>query len=355
MQKLTVPEAEAGRRLDKYLLKILDAAPKSFLYKAFRKKNIRLNGKRAEGNELLQGGDEILLFFSDETIRSLKQENSHESGKNTTNTERKYGESGKQSETVQRSGVFPAKFCSPLYEDENVLIVNKHSGVKSQKAQPGDYTLNEALRDYCGEREEGSAFVPSVCNRLDRNTSGLVLFAKTYGASRELSRILRERTVEKYYLAAVWGTVDRAERIRAWLKKDERTNTVRIAQEQENGAAAVETQYRVLTQEECAQLGFSSARGTICGENYTLLKIKLITGKTHQIRAHLAFAGHPLLGDLKYGSRGLCKALKSDFGVDSQLLHAWELVMPDSLAQPLGNLAGRVFRAELSEKFRILN
>ena len=343
MQILTVPESEAGRRLDKYLLKIFDAAPKSFLYKAFRKKNIRLDGKRAEGNEILKGGEEIRLFFSDETIQSLKQPKTVQSGNDGT---------GKR-EIAHKSGSID-KFCSVIYEDTELMIVNKHSGIKSQKAEPGDYTLNEALRDYCGGREGSSAFVPSVCNRLDRNTSGIVLFAKTYGASRELSRILRERTVDKYYLAVVQGTVERAEHIRAWLKKDESTNMVRIFREPEQGASPIETFYSTLKPSECVRLGFHSPYGNLCGRDYTLLQIKLITGKTHQIRAHLAHAGHPLLGDLKYGSRGLSMALKSEYGIDSQLLHAWKLVMPESLAQPVGHLAGRTFFAELPEKFKVL-
>ncbi len=337
MQKLSVPVSQAGRRLDKYLMKYFDAAPKSFLYKAFRKKNIRLDGKRADGSEILKGGEEISLFFSDETIASLRS-----------------GAPGKTEAARPAAGAAKKpleSFCGLLYEDENLILANKRSGVKSQKAQPEDYSLNEALLDYCGGAADGGAFVPSVCNRLDRNTSGLVLFAKTYGASRVIGEMLRSRTVRKYYIAAVSGKVLRAEHLHAWIRKDESTNKVSVSERELAGASHIETAFAPLSGEELSLLGLKSAHGNLDGAEYTLLKIELITGKTHQIRAHLAHTGHAVLGDVKYGDPSLCRALKSKYHISSQLLHAWELQMPDPAAAPLQALSGRVFRAELPESF----
>ena len=325
MQQIRVPQAEAGRRIDKYLMKYFDAAPKSFIYKAFRKKNIKLCGKRAAGNELLNEGDLIELFFSDETIASMRKTpvGNHKVPAGDKATLREY--------------------CEIVYEDKDVIFADKRENVLSQKAEPGDYSLNEALLDYCGGKPEASSFVPSVCNRIDRNTTGLVCFAKSYKAARLLSEMLRDRSLEKYYLAAVSGVVNEAAHVEAWLVKDKKNNKVTVSDRPSAGAEHIETAFRPIDGAE------------VLGKHpYTLVKVELITGKSHQIRAQLAAVGHPLLGDHKYGSRELNKYLAEEYGIRSQLLHAWEMHFPEDTPSPLDTFAGKSARTKTPEWVKML-
>ena len=390
MQSISVPASEAGRRLDKYLMKYLDAAPKSFIYKAFRKKNIKLCGKRADGSEIVSSGDTIELFFSDETLASLKTAAKRRPDKQSDAIggirgvtrqaairENKAGLAGSDGQTADEAGgnrlskkqiscgyskdgghinmgdkAGLAGFCVIVYEDVNVILADKKAGILSQKSDRRDYSLNEALLDYCGGKSD--VFVPSVCNRIDRNTTGLVCFAKTYAAARELSRIIRDRELEKYYIAAVRGVIRGENRIDAWLMKDAASNTVEVSKTRLNGAEHIETAFRPVNAYESKLLGLSSPYGHICGEEYTVLKVELITGKSHQIRAQLAGTGHPLLGDSKYGDLRLNQRLKAEYGIRYQLLHAWEMRMPDELNFPLDNIAGKTFRTAVPESIKPL-
>ena len=372
MKTISVPGAEAGRRLDKFLLKYFDAAPKSFIYKALRKKNIKLCGVKAAGNELLKEGDLIELFFSDETISGMRKSDSVTDADKASitddNRHKAYSVSksktgaagdatnGKKDISRARKGNAESlsAYCEIVYEDKEIIIADKHYGILSQKAANSDYSLNEALLDYCGGRDTASTFVPSVVNRIDRNTTGIVCFAKSYGASRELSKLLRTHELNKYYIAAVAGTVTEGCHMEAWLEKDERSNKVTVFKAEQPNSEHIETEYRPIDDSEAAQLGLGSAFGSICQIKYTILKIKLITGKSHQIRAHLASLGHPLLGDPKYGKKELNKRLYADYGIRGQLLHAFELVMPENAAAPLEALSGRSFRTKAPESFRKL-
>lgn len=350
MQQIRVPQTEAGRRIDKYLMKYFDAAPKSFIYKAFRKKNIKLCGKRAAGNELLNEGDLIELFFSDETIASMKKT------------------SGGMQKVPAGDKAALRKYCEIVYEDKDVIFADKRENVLSQKAEPRDYSLNEALLDYCGGKPEASSFIPSVCNRIDRNTTGLVCFAKSYKAARLLSEMLRDRSLEKYYLAAVSGVVSEAAHVEAWLVKDKKSNKVTVSDRPSAGAEHIETAFRPIDRAEAETLGIGgvragtslkgvesskpSASATNCklGKHpYTIVKVELITGKSHQIRAQLAALGHPLLGDPKYGSRELNKYLAEEYGIRSQLLHAWEMHFPEDTPSPLDTFAGKSLRTKTPE------
>ena len=325
MQQIRVPQAEAGRRIDKYLMKYFDAAPKSFIYKAFRKKNIKLCGKRAAGNELLNEGDLIELFFSDETIASMRKTpvGNHKVPAGDKATLREY--------------------CEIVYEDKDVIFADKRENVLSQKAEPGDYSLNEALLDYCGGKPEASSFIPSVCNRIDRNTTGLVCFVKSYKAARLLSEMLRDRSLEKYYLAAVSGVVNEAAHVEAWLVKDKKSNKVTVYDRPSGGVVSN------LTDVESSKPTTSATKGKLGKYPYTFVKVELITGKSHQIRAQLAAMGHPLLGDLKYGSRELNKYLAEEYGIRSQLLHAWEMHFPKDTPSPLDTFAGKSVRTKTPE------
>lgn len=384
MQSISVPEAEAGRRLDKYLMKYLDAAPKSFIYKAFRKKNIKLCGKRADGSEIISGGDIIELYFSDETLATLKSAAKHGDSRKTSDpaahpeqySEGRDGKAGSTAYSERESGSKAgkgrrsddraaairvvkgdkrslAKYCSIVYEDEHVIFADKRAGVLSQKSERRDYSLNEALLDYCGGGES-DVFVPSVCNRIDRNTTGLVCFARTYTSARELSRIIRDREVRKYYTAVVRGRFTGEEHINAYLIKDERSNTVRVSRGPKPGAERIETAFRPVDAYESRLLGLKDAYGTVCGADYTVLKVELITGKSHQIRAQLASMGYPILGDIKYGDSELNRRLKSECGIRYQLLNAWEMHMPDKLNAPLDSMAGKTFRTGTPESLKKL-
>lgn len=291
MRELIFQE-DAGQRLDKYLQKYLNLAPKSFLYKMLRKKNIVLNGKKAEGSEKLKNGDVIRLYLSEETLE-------------------KFHESRKADQYPRWPGL------EIVYEDCQLLLVNKPAGMLSQKANPKDVSLNEYLIGYLLESgqmapESLAGFTPGVCNRLDRNTSGLVIGAKTLAAAQEIGRLLKERRAGKYYLALVKGRVTRKERIRGWLTKDETKNQARISREPLENGAPIETAYEPLA----------------ANKEMTLLKVELVTGKTHQIRSHLAGIGHPLAGDRKYGDAAFNRYFRETYGLNSQFLHSWQIEFP---------------------------
>lgn len=297
MQEFTIGKNEAGQRLDKYLGRILKEAPVSFFYKMMRKKNIVLNGTKCTGREQLSVGDSVKLFLSDETIEKF---------------------SGTQ-KVSKISKIYPYKKLDIIYEDDDVLFVNKPSGMLTQKASPADVSLNEYIIGYLlheGKIDEAQlrTFRPSVCNRLDRNTSGLVLAGKSMKGSRELSEIIKNRTLEKYYITVVKGKLTDDSSVCALLIKDEATNKVSVRPIDGNMAPTederfIRTDYHVLGH----------------GEGYTVLEVHLITGRPHQIRAHLAMLGHPVLGDFKYGDRKINEKYK----LKDQLLHAYRVVLPD--------------------------
>ena len=314
MRELIFQE-DAGQRLDKYLQKYLNLAPKSFLYKMLRKKNIVLNGKKAEGSEKLKNGDVIRLYLSEETLE-------------------KFHESRKADQYPRWPGL------EIVYEDRQLLLVNKPAGMLSQKADPKDVSLNEYLVGYLLESgqvtpESLAGFTPGVCNRLDRNTSGLVIGAKTLVAAQEMGRLLKERRAGKYYLALVKGRVTRKERIRGWLTKDETKNQARISREPLENGAPIETAYEPLA----------------ANKEMTLLKVELVTGKTHQIRSHLAGIGHPLAGDRKYGDAAFNRYFRETYGLNSQFLHSWQIEFP-VMEPPLESVSQRTITAKPPKLFQ---
>lgn len=322
MKEFIIEKNDAGLRLDKQLLKILSECNPPFIYKMLRKKNITLNGKKADGNERLNAGDTIRIYFSDETFSKL---------------------SGNRINKIceDDAGYDIGSFI--LYEDENIILLDKPSGLLSQKACEGDVSVNELCIRYLIDKGEISTdgpalFKPSVCNRLDRNTSGVIIFAKTYAASAAMSSLLKERTLDKYYKCIVKGQLRGSHRIEGYLVKDERNNTVKITENKTDNAAHIVTEYNALE---------------ICDE-FTFLEVKLITGKSHQIRAHLAGTGYPILGDNKYGDRKLNDFLKRKYGINDQMLHSYKLVMPNELPECIGNLEGMSFEAPLPDDFKRL-
>lgn len=328
MQERIVSKNEAGQRLDKLLSKYLKLAPQGFLYKMLRKKNITLNAKKACGAERVAAGDVIRFFLSDETMEKF-----------TKPTPRAPlnacpGGAGGLFESVK------------VYEDEHVILMNKPVGMLSQKAKETDISAVELLISYLLESgqlsvEELKTFRPSVCNRLDRNTSGLLAAGKSLAGLQELSRFFKERSIEKWYLCLVSGQIDEGGTMDGWIQKDKRTNKVRIRYLHEGlademaGFSQIQTEYVPLWH----------------AKETTLLKVHLITGKSHQIRAHLASIGHPIIGDYKYGNRKINDRYRDAYGLRSQLLHAYELTMPQTKG-PLSHLSGRTFKAEVPKLFR---
>lgn len=325
MRCVAIGEKEAGQRLDKFLGKYLNLAGKNFLYKMMRKKNITLNGKKCDGSERLEAGDEIRLFLADETIEKFSQVK------------------------VQKVDKKPLDI---VYEDEHILLVNKPAGMLSQKAKAADVSLVEYLIDYLLDsgqitREGLKVFRPSVCNRLDRNTSGLVAAGKSLAGLQALSGVLQDRSLHKYYLCGVWGRVRERKRIEGILIKDERTNQVTILpgpagreEGEEKKDAKRQAGSRICTEYE-----------PLCyRDGYTLLKVTLITGKTHQIRAHLASVGYPVAGDYKYGDFRVNEAVRKKYKVTSQMLHSFRMVFPE-MPEPFSYLSGKSFEASLPGEF----
>lgn len=296
MKEIVINKNEAGQRLDKFLGKLLKEAPASFYYKMLRKKNIVLNGKKATGNEKLTVGDSVKLFLSDETFEKF-------AGKRQTN---------------DLAASVPNIALEIVYEDHDVLAINKPAGMLSQKAKKEDISANEYILQYLLEsgtitRESLHTFKPSVCNRLDRNTSGILVAGKTLNGLQQMSKAFRERSMEKYYLAIVAGHISKPRRIEGFLKKDGINNQVTILSEPSNDAKPIITEYRPLK---------------LVGQ-VTLLEVHLITGRSHQIRAHLASIGHPVIGDTKYGNPRLNREFLKNAGVTHQLLHAYRLFLAD--------------------------
>ncbi len=315
MRVLKVSAQEEGQRLDRMLAKYMQLAPRSFFYKMLRKKNIKLNGKKADGSEKVAAGDEITLYLADETIESFRKQ-TPQKAQSTKNTGRK-------------SMNIPV-----IYEDQDILVLNKPVGVLSQKADRDDYSLVEWLEDYLG-KDAAQTFRPGICNRLDRNTSGLVVAGKSIHGLQWMNRLFRERNLKKYYLCLVHGAVKGEKKLHGFLKKDPKKNIVTVLKSPENGTVEIETRYQPL------QVVFWE------GESYTLLKIHLITGKSHQIRAHLASIGYPAVGDVKYGRKGKAE---QKFRLRSQLLHARQLELPEEEYLP-SLYWNKKFIADLPRKF----
>ena len=315
MKEITIAENEAGQRLDKFLAKYLNEAPKSFYYKMLRKKNIVLNGRKADGSEKLLTGDSVKFFLSDETIEKF-----------STNQ-------------IKRASAR----LDIIYEDEHVMLINKPVGMLSQKAEKEDVSLVEYLINYLIDSGQVSveslrAFRPSVCNRLDRNTSGIVAAGKSLLGLQQMGELFKTRSLRKYYRCLVKGQIKKGQHIKGYLKKDERTNTVTVTSREVKDSLPIETEYAPVT----------------LFHDCTLLEVHLITGRTHQIRSHLACAGHPIIGDYKYGDRKVNDSFQEMYGLKSQLLHAYRLEFP-LLKGALESLSEQSFTAPVPDLFaRIL-
>ncbi len=334
---LNITKSDAGQRLDKYLKRQLRDAQNGFLYKMLRKKNIVLNGKKATGNELVCENDEVTLFLSDETYAKFGGV-PKASGKTAVDV------------TTYQDAYIKLKGMEIVFENEDVLIVNKPAGILSQKADAADLSANEWLIGYLLKagflsQESLQTFKPSVCNRLDRNTSGLLVCGKTLAGSRYLSSIVKDKSLQKYYYTLAAEQVSLDTRICGWLCKNAKTNKVTIYENEadipnplKKNAAYIDTAFRTIET-------IHTKIGSI-----TLLEVRLFTGKTHQIRAQLSAMGYPIIGDRKYGSNRVNDAFY-DMGVRNQLLHAYRLVFPKSNDARFAALSEKTLTCALPKLF----
>lgn len=292
MREVEIGKNDAGQRLDKFLRRYLREANDGFLYKMLRKKNILLNGSRAAGREIVQEHDVVTLYLSDETMA-------------------KFGGGEESCETKapcrQEVNNREAWEWSVLYEDADILVLDKPQGVLSQKAHPEDISLNEQMLAYLcerGEWRETDRFTPSVVNRLDRNTSGIVLAGKSLAGSQILSKLLREHRIEKYYYALIhgdWQAVygDKSLEFTSYMKKDRQRNRMSVYDSPVDGSSETKTRIRFVdsaTQTRCEP----ESKRQEGSDPVSLVEVELITGKTHQIRAQMAKLGFALVGDKKY-------------------------------------------------------
>ena len=293
----------APTRLDHYLTQQYPALTPGRLNKALRENKIKLNGKKQPLSTRVMAGDEIRLFILDEQL-----------------------DGGREADgPAWKNARGPAE---AVYNGPQLLVVNKPAGLPVDGPE-SDTLLNRALLylNKAGEYGEDSLYQPALCHRLDTGTSGLVLIAKTPEAEQILLEAIRERQVKKTYLCVTFGRpVPPEGTLGGYLLKDANLGKVQILPEKKPGAKEVCTEYETI-----------AVSGRLA-----LLKVRLITGRTHQIRAHMASIGCPILGDSKYGNNAANRELKLKY----QALCAWELVMPDfPAASPLADIAGKVFHA----------
>ena len=325
MKEIIISRADEGRRLDRYMLRLFPEASTGFIYKMLRKKNITLNDRKATGKEALVTWDLVKISCSDDTFSKFA--------------------GGQESGPAQR---YPRRELDVLYEDEDVILVNKPAGMKSQKDSDQDLSLCEYLIRYLEDKEQATGsgrqrnagtVTPSVCNRLDRNTSGIVACGKSVRGLRSLSALFRNRQVHKTYLCLVYGEVKSKGILTGYLTKDNKTNQVTVSTDSREKAKEIVTEYEPL------KTGVFTD-----GTKVTLLHASPVTGRTHQIRAHMAWAGHALVGDRKYGKEKELRWCNETLHLRHQLLHCRYLVFPTEVSE-LPALSGKRIEAPVPAAF----
>lgn len=313
MVKLIIEKNDGNQRLDRFLKKYLKNAPLSHIYKLIRK-DIKVNGKRAKEADMLEEGDELIFYISQEQLDEYTRV--------------------KKKPTVKRQfGI--------AYEDERILIAEKPFGLLTH----GDARekKNHLANQVCGYLQEKGeydpgrerTFTPSPVNRLDRNTTGLVVFGKDSESLQILNRMIRDKNrISKIYMTITAGEIKDTLVLSDRMEKNERTNTVKVIPADSETGKTIRTIIRPVA----------------TGNGYTLAEVELITGRTHQIRAHLAKAGYPIIGDSKYGNRKINNIVKRKFDQTTQLLHAYKLIFHD-MEPPFLYLQGREVIAKLPKDF----
>ncbi len=307
MKAFTVGPNDAGQRLDRFLAKAVPLLPASLAQKYIRLKRIKCNGKRIDRDTRLNTGDLLELYINDEFFDKPREDNAY------------------------------LTVASPklniVYEDDQILLVDKRPGLAVHPHDGAEYgrTLIDHIQSYLYQKKqwrprEENAFTPALCNRIDRNTGGIVIAAKTAEALRVMNQKIKDRELDKRYLAIVEGTPRVKEgSLRGYLFKDARKNRVFVTDTPQAGAKSCQTNYKVL----------ASSQGL------SLVECELITGRTHQIRAQFAHAGHPLLGDGKYGK------LDKRFDRNYQALYSYKLTFTFTTdAGALNHLNGKSFQVQ---------
>ena len=306
MRIITVKKNDAGQRLDKFLTKAVKGLPASMMYKLIRTKKIKVNRKRTEQSYILSEGDEIQLFIKEEFFDSPEKD------------------LGALRKVVPKLNI--------VYEDENIILLNKRPGVLvHEDSDAGDNTLIMHVKAYLcqnGEYDPGSeqSFSPALCNRIDRNTGGIVIAAKNSESLRTMNEKIRNNELTKTYLCLVHGVPNaKTAELHGYLRKDSKNNTVNVRDTYFPGSKEIITRYKVLKS---------------YGADKSLLEVELVTGRTHQIRAHMAHIGHPLVGDGKYG---INRDDRSE-GYKYQALYAYKLYFkPTENVNPLSYLENKSF------------
>ena len=311
MRELKIGKNDAGQRLDKFLSKAVKGMPVSMMYKSIRTKKIKVNRKRAEQGMVLCEGDTVQLFIREEFFDSPSADDS------------------------ALSRIEPK--LNIVYEDENIMLLNKRPGVLVHEDTAGnENTLIMHVKAYLVQKgeydpEDEQSFAPSLCNRIDRNTGGIVIAAKNAAALREMNEHIKQGDIGKFYMCAVHGRLEKkSATLKGWLFKDSKTNKVYVTDEKQKGSKEIITAYRVVGEK----------------KDSSLLEVNLITGRTHQIRAHMSHIGHPLIGDGKYGINRDDRAK----GYKYQALYAYRLCfnMKDDSGL-LGYLSGKSFSVPKDE------
>ncbi|QIB70183.1 RluA family pseudouridine synthase [Aminipila butyrica] len=309
MIKLVITENEDKQRLDRFLKKYLKNASLSYIYKLIRK-DIKINGKRGSAETVLVQGDELSLYMTEEDLASLTAVKKDQKAKRQFNI---------------------------AYEDEQLLVAEKPFGLLTHgdSTEKKNHLANQVISyliekgDYRPDRER--TFVPSPVNRLDRNTTGLVMFGKNSSSLQTLNKMIREKGyVSKYYLTIVAGELKEGLILQDKMEKDGRKNMVRVMPMEEEGGKVMET----------------IARPLIWKNGYTLVEVELVTGRTHQIRAHLAGAGYPVIGDTKYGDPSVNRRIEKRFRLTTQFLHAYKLSFHEA-DEPLQYMIGKDIEGRL--------
>lgn len=289
----------ANQRIDKFLVKYLPLAPKSFIYKMIRKKDVKVNGSKVNENYILQLKDEVSLFLYEDLFMQF---------------------AGKK-EIYDLPQTF-----SVLYEDDQILVVNKPAGLLVHEDQNEEvHTLSNEVLSYLKRKGEyldsvENTFTPGPVHRLDRNTSGIVIFGKTLPALQNLNEMMKQRhCIDKKYLTIVAGRMDSDKELIDYVKKNEALGRMYLVSPKDPEGLKMHTLIHPVR--------YNSA--------YTLLEVKIVTGRTHQIRIHLASIDHPVIGDSKYGNYELNKQIKKQYHLSHQFLHAYEI----TFTKPLGKLA----------------
>ena len=313
MRTFIIHQSEEGQTLEKYIQKLLVSAPISFIYKLFRKKDVKVNGHHEDRKFVVSANDEVSIYIKEEQFEEFLKEKEFEAN------------------DAIKDWI--------VYEDDNVLFINKPRGLLVQKSAPQDRSLDQMVCEYLiykGEYnpDEEKAFRPGPAHRLDRNTSGIVAFGKTHDALELLFELFKDHElINKHYLALVVGQMEKEKDIiTAPLKKDEKNNKVVVAPIDKGGKTA-KTVYKLLKKY----------------EDYSLLDVTLLTGRTHQIRVHLSYINHPIVGDSKYGNFTANRIFKDQYHFANQFLHAYKLGFGD-LPRPLTNLSRKEFTAEPNEE-----